>query len=75
MESKEEVKTEISSKINNPYAEECPNRHLWSEGYRAGYKEAIKHIKEVSKSLFDEKEAECESLRQQIRDMYNTQKT
>ena len=22
----------------NPYADECPNRHLWSEGYRIGAK-------------------------------------
>jgi Holliday junction resolvase RusA-like endonuclease len=28
----------IRSMIGNPYAPECPNRHLWSEGYRAGAK-------------------------------------
>ena len=28
---------EISER-NNPYANECPNRHLWSEGFRSGYK-------------------------------------
>lgn len=25
------------AKSKNPYAKECPNRHLWSEGFSAGY--------------------------------------
>jgi len=25
------------SEDKNPYAKECPNRHLWSEGFRNGY--------------------------------------
>ncbi len=31
------------SKEINPYAERCPNRHLWSEGFRYGYQWAIEH--------------------------------
>lgn len=27
-----------NSKDKNPYSKECPNRHLWSEGYRIGAK-------------------------------------
>ena len=26
------------SEAKNPYSENCPNRHLWSEGYRIGAK-------------------------------------
>lgn len=26
------------SEERNPYAEQCPNRHLWSEGFRIGAK-------------------------------------
>jgi hypothetical protein len=25
------------SENKNPYATECPNRHLWEEGFRSGY--------------------------------------
>ena len=25
------------SEENNPYAKECPNRHLWSEGFRSAF--------------------------------------
>jgi hypothetical protein len=38
--SEEKLIREISEK-NNPYASECPNKHLWSEGFRSGYKYAI----------------------------------
>lgn len=33
-DEKYEKLVEISEK-KNPYFQECPNRHLWSEGYRA----------------------------------------
>lgn len=35
-EGYEELKKVSESK--NPYAPECPNRHLWSEGFRSGVK-------------------------------------
>ena len=38
--SEEKLIREVSEK-NNPYAPECPNKHLWSEGFRSGYKYAI----------------------------------
>ena len=34
---KEEEKLIELSEQKNPYAKECPNRHLWSEGFRSGY--------------------------------------
>lgn len=68
----DEIKIQIYSKNENPYAMECPNRHLWSEGYYSGYKDCIKRNKDEIKLFWDEKEAECESLRKQIREMYNT---
>ena len=36
-ETYEEKKLRVISEKNNPYAEGCPNRHLWSEGFRYGY--------------------------------------
>lgn len=33
----DEIRIRIFSEKENPYAAECPNRHLWSEGFRAGY--------------------------------------
>jgi hypothetical protein len=38
--SKEYEKLVGLSEQNNPYAKECPNRHLWSEGFRSGYNNA-----------------------------------
>lgn len=35
-ESEHEKKIREISEQKNPYAKECPNRHLWSEGYRSG---------------------------------------
>ncbi len=36
-------KIRIVSEKENPYADVCTNRHLWSEGFRYGYRWAIKH--------------------------------
>lgn len=36
-ESKQEKEIREISENKNPYAQECPNRHLYSEGFRAGY--------------------------------------
>lgn len=36
----EELIKDVSEK-ENPYANECPNKNLWSEGFRAGYRYAI----------------------------------
>lgn len=33
------------SEDKNPYSAECPNRHLWSEGYRIGAKLKSKDFK------------------------------
>lgn len=33
--SEDQLLREISEN-SNPYSSECPNRHLWSEGFRAG---------------------------------------
>lgn len=33
-----EIEIRIFSDKSNPYASECPGRHLWSEGFRAGAK-------------------------------------
>jgi len=38
---------EISEK-NNPYANECPNWHLWSEGFRSGYKYRIEEQEAIT---------------------------
>ena len=35
-QTKEEIQVREQSERLNPYAKECPNRHLWSEGYRKG---------------------------------------
>ncbi len=67
--TEQEARISIYSNIENPYAKECPNRELWSEGYRAGYKDCVKRNKDEIKLAWDAKEAECESLRQQLRDM------
>ncbi|MES2285813.1 MAG: DUF551 domain-containing protein [Bacteroidota bacterium] len=37
-ESDKEFKIRQVSEQNNPYDPECPNRHLWSEGFRNGNK-------------------------------------
>lgn len=35
-----ETKVRNMSEKRNPYSAECPNRQLWSEGFRRGYMEA-----------------------------------
>lgn len=42
---------EISEK-NNPYANKCPNWHLWSEGFRSGYKYRIEEQESKPKDCF-----------------------
>jgi hypothetical protein len=37
-ESTIEKEIRKNSEFQNPYSEECPNRHLWSEGYQIGAK-------------------------------------
>ena len=36
-ESKELDRLIELSESKNPYVKECPNRHLWSEGFRSGF--------------------------------------
>ena len=31
-----QIEVRAKSEAENPYAQTCPNRHLWSEGYRYG---------------------------------------
>ncbi len=42
-----------ASEKKNPYAGQCPNRHLWSEGYRTGYDDAITKLQAEIKNLKD----------------------
>ena len=61
--SKEEEKLIELSEQKNPYAKECPNRHLWSEGFRSGYhtasertaklEELVKAYEELAEKLHD----------------------
>ena len=52
--SKEEEKLIELSEQKNPYAKECPNRHLWSEGFRSGYRTAsVEELVEAYKHLLD----------------------
>ena len=39
------------SEEKNPYAEQCPNRHLWSEGFRMGSKLKEKDLHDYNKWL------------------------
>jgi len=43
--NEEELLKELSE-IENPYSQNCPNRHLWSEGFRKGFlaNESIKEF-------------------------------
>ena len=36
-ETKQEKQIREISERLNPYAQVCPNRHLWSEGFRAAF--------------------------------------
>ena len=36
-ETKQEKRVREISEQANPYDKTCPNRHLWSEGFRTGY--------------------------------------
>ena len=48
--SKKEEKLIELSEQKNPYAKECPNRHLWSEGFRSGYNYAKDKVVGLIKS-------------------------
>jgi hypothetical protein len=36
-ETKTESEIRIISEEKNPYSKDCPNQHLWSEGYRFAF--------------------------------------
>jgi hypothetical protein len=36
VETEEQQRIRAISEASNPYHPECPNRHLWPEGFRAG---------------------------------------
>lgn len=84
-ETKDEKKIREVSELSNPYAKTCPNRHLWSEGFRAGtkYNEGvIEKLKEDAVRfstqlilLVDNKENKPkEEIKKQIEDFYSQYK-
>ena len=65
--SKEEEKLIEISEQKNPYAKECPNRHLWSEGFRSGYHTASERtakLEELVKTYekYNEYLSSCKTL-------------
>lgn len=46
-ETKEEKEIRKISEGQNPYSKSCPNRHLWSEGFRYAYSQ-LKILQKVS---------------------------
>jgi len=54
--SKEEEKLIEISEQKNPYAKECPNRHLWSEGFRSGYRTAYEKTSNMEELVKAQKE-------------------
>ena len=52
-ETKKEKWIRELSEEKNPYAKECPNRHLWSEGFRAGYGNAKDKVLDLLKADVD----------------------
>jgi hypothetical protein len=51
-ETQEEKRIRELSEKRNPYFSDCLNRHLWSEGFRVGYKIAIAEHEAGQWSLF-----------------------
>ena len=46
-----EKSTKLLAEKENPYAKECPNRHLYNEGFENGFSTSRKLIRELQLAL------------------------
>jgi hypothetical protein len=44
-----EKNTKLLAEKKNPYDKDCPNRHLYNEGFKIGFETAIKIAEELQR--------------------------